>query len=76
MTNTMDQLFDVAIIGYGPTGATIANLLGLEGIKTVVIERDADIFDQPRAIGFDHETMRVFQAAGVTDDIMPATAPR
>ena len=71
----MDQLFDVAIIGYGPTGATIANLLGLEGIKTVVIERDADIFDQPRAIGFDHETMRVFQAAGVTDDIMPATAP-
>jgi 3-(3-hydroxy-phenyl)propionate hydroxylase len=75
MTNTSNKIYDVAIIGFGPTGATIANLLGLEGISTVVIERDSEIFDQPRAIGFDHEIMRIFQNAGVAKDVLPATAP-
>lgn len=35
--------YDVAIVGYGPVGATAANLLGERGLKVVVIERDPDI---------------------------------
>ena len=31
---------DVAIVGYGPVGATLANLLGQSGISTLVLERE------------------------------------
>ena len=27
--------YDVAIIGYGPVGAALANLLGMSGLKVV-----------------------------------------
>lgn len=37
--------YDVAIVGLGPVGAVLANLLGLAGIRTVVLERDAGIHD-------------------------------
>lgn len=73
MTFADEEIYDVAIIGYGPTGATIANLLGLEGLKVLVVEKDAEIYNQPRAIGFDHEVMRIFQAAGVAEDVQPHT---
>lgn len=75
--NTMNQTtatqtpadFDVAIVGYGPTGATLANLLAKCDLRVVVIEREAAIYHLPRAVHFDGETMRVFQAAGVADDL-------
>ena len=31
--------FDVTLVGFGPTGATLANLLGRQGVRTLVIER-------------------------------------
>ena len=34
---------DVVIIGFGPVGAMLANLLGLQGISTLVLEREAEI---------------------------------
>ena len=66
-------LHDVAIIGFGPVGATAANLLGHYGLGTVVIEREPDIYPKPRAVGMDHEVMRVFQSVGLADDILPLT---
>ena len=60
-----ETVFDVAIIGYGPAGATLANLLGQYGLSTVVIEKDAEIYALPRAIHFDGEVMRVFETAGL-----------
>ena len=62
-------MFDVAIIGYGPTGATLANLLAVKGIKVVVLDREAEIYPLPRAVHFDDETMRVFQQAGIADTL-------
>lgn len=61
--------FDVAIVGCGPTGATLANLLALQGTKTLIIDREADIYALPRAVHFDDEVMRVFQTVGVADDL-------
>jgi 3-(3-hydroxy-phenyl)propionate hydroxylase len=63
--------FDVALIGYGPVGATLANLLGLLGLRTVILEREASVFHQPRAASFDAEAMRVFQTVGLADAILP-----
>jgi 3-(3-hydroxy-phenyl)propionate hydroxylase len=31
--------FDVAVVGYGPTGLTAASLLGQLGHRVVVVER-------------------------------------
>ena len=60
---------DVLIVGLGPVGATLAALLGGRGISTVAIERDTAVYPLPRAVHFDHEIMRLFQALGVADEV-------
>lgn len=72
MTNYRDA-FDVAIIGYGPSGATLAHLLGLCGLDVLVLERDGAIYHFPRAVHFDDEVMRVFQTIGLADAIAAGT---
>lgn len=62
---------DVAVVGYGPAGATLANLLALRGLSVVVLDREADIYRLPRAIHFDGECMRVFQSIGIADRLAP-----
>jgi 3-(3-hydroxy-phenyl)propionate hydroxylase len=63
--------YDVAIIGFGPVGTVAAGLLSRAGLRVVVIESRETIFPQPRAIALDHEIMRVLQAIGAADAIMP-----
>ena len=58
---------EVAIIGCGPIGAMLANLLGLQGIATLVLEREAAIYNLPRAVHFDDEVMRLFQTVGLAE---------
>ncbi|MER5446472.1 bifunctional 3-(3-hydroxy-phenyl)propionate/3-hydroxycinnamic acid hydroxylase [Streptomyces sp. NPDC002764] len=57
--------YDVAVIGYGPTGVTAANLLGATGLRVVVLERDVEIFSRARAISTDEEVMRIWQRTGL-----------
>ena len=64
-----ELVFDVAIVGYGPVGAVVANFLGSYGIKTVVFERETKAYHLPRAIGFNHEIMRIFQQLGLDSEI-------
>lgn len=59
--------YDVAIVGYGPVGATAANLLGQMGLRVVVIERDPDIYFRARAISTDEEVLRIWQQVGLAD---------
>ncbi|MGX4804178.1 bifunctional 3-(3-hydroxy-phenyl)propionate/3-hydroxycinnamic acid hydroxylase MhpA [Bradyrhizobium guangdongense] len=63
--------FDVVIVGRGPVGVTLANLLGLCGVRTLVLEREARTYHLPRAVHFDDECMRVFQTIGLADAILP-----
>ena len=56
---------DVAIVGYGPTGMTLAALLGQLGHSIVVLERFEGLYNLPRAACFDDETMRLFQKLGL-----------
>jgi 3-(3-hydroxy-phenyl)propionate hydroxylase len=67
----MAHVHDVAIVGFGPVGATLAHLLGMQGIDTVVIERQPETWHLPRAVHFDDEIMRVFQWIGVADRLLP-----
>ena len=63
------MLFDVAIIGYGPTGATMANLLAMGGHSVLVIDKEPDLYPLPRAVHFDDEVMRVFNTIGITKSL-------
>lgn len=67
--------FDVAIVGCGPVGATLANLLGREGLSVAVFEREAAVHHLPRAIHFDGETLRIFRMAGVGEAVSCASRP-
>ena len=64
---------EVAIVGLGPVGATLANLLASRGIDVVAIEKDADVHAKPRAVTLDHEAIRSFQGAGLADRVLPHT---
>lgn len=73
MSTAPDTTVDVAVIGYGPVGATLANLLGQTGLRAMVLERESSAYHLPRAVSFDDEVMRVFQAIGLADRILPET---
>ncbi|MCR9062003.1 MAG: FAD-dependent monooxygenase, partial [Rhodobacteraceae bacterium] len=60
---------DVIIVGAGPTGLLLANLLGTMGVRTTIIERNAGTVDEPRAVSIDDESMRSLQAAGLSDEV-------
>ncbi|ULR48541.1 bifunctional 3-(3-hydroxy-phenyl)propionate/3-hydroxycinnamic acid hydroxylase [Streptomyces deccanensis] len=64
-----DDVYDVAVIGYGPTGVTAANLLGGMGLRVVVLERDAEIFSRARAISTDEEVVRIWQRIGLAEQL-------
>ncbi len=62
---------DVAIVGLGPVGATLAHLLAMQGLRVAAFDREPDVYPLPRAVAFDGEVMRVFQAIGVADALLP-----
>ena len=62
---------EVAIVGAGPVGLMTANLLGLAGIRVLVLERNAGLLGLPRAIAYDAETLRLFSQVGLFDEISP-----
>ena len=63
----------VAIVGCGPIGALLGNLLGRRGVDVQIIEKQPQPFGLPRAIHFDGEAMRAFQAAGLAEQVLPST---
>lgn len=74
----MKQVFpgyDVVIIGLGPTGLVLANLLARQGWSVIGFERDVDVYYAPRAVHFDDEIMRVFQQIGLQDEMCRSCEP-
>ena len=63
--------FDVAVVGLGPVGAAAAQLLAREGLAVLAIEPNRAPYDKPRAIGIDHESLRLLQAIGLADEVAP-----
>ncbi len=68
-------MYDVAVVGFGPSGAVAAALLGQAGFKVWVGDRTAEVYALPRAISLDHEIMRLFQQLGIAHQIEPHTEP-
>ena len=66
---------DVIIVGMGPTGATLAGLLGQRGVRVAVLDRLPDLFPLPRAAGLDHEVMRIMQELGIAERLASHIEP-
>jgi 3-(3-hydroxy-phenyl)propionate hydroxylase len=69
MSSEASQEFDVAIVGMGPTGLTLAHFLGRRGLKVIALEREPEFYGNARAVYTDDECMRIFQEAGVAADL-------
>ena len=65
----------VLVVGAGPCGAILANLLGQFAVKTLMIDREVDVLDYPRAVGIDDESFRTLQAVGLADEAMRDMIP-
>lgn len=63
--------YPVVIVGAGPTGLVLANLLGQLGIRTLVIERNTSTVGEPRAVTIDDESLRTVQACGLIAEVLP-----
>lgn len=63
---------DVVVVGLGPVGITLCNLLAAEGISVEGVDAASEVYSLPRAIGMDHEVMRIFQNIGAADALAPA----
>lgn len=66
---------DVVVVGAGPVGLTLANILGQHGVRTLVLEERASLIDYPRGVGLDDESLRTFQGIGVVEQVLPHTVP-
>lgn len=63
---------DVAIIGAGPVGLMLGALLAQHNIRTIIYEKRLAPYSAPRAIAFDPETLRTFQAIGRYEALEPS----
>src|SRR6266852_8445968 len=69
MTCQTDESIPVVIVGAGPTGLAAGSLLGVAGISTLIIERNAGLSNIPKAIALDDEGLRICQAMGLSTAI-------
>lgn len=66
---------DVLIVGAGPVGLTLANILGQQGVSTRIVDERDSLIDYPRGVGLDDEALRTFQSIGLVEHILPHTVP-
>ncbi|ABW12314.1 monooxygenase FAD-binding [Parafrankia sp. EAN1pec] len=66
---------DVLVIGAGPVGLTLANLVAIRGGRTLVLEARQDLIDYPRAVGLDDEAVRTLAAADLWEAVEQFTVP-
>ena len=67
--------YHIAIVGCGPVGATLANLLGDFGYTVAIFEKELEVYRAPRAVHIDYEVIRIFQAVGIVEAIKDSIVP-
>jgi flavoprotein hydroxylase len=75
MSQGPDPCRDVAIVGYGPVGCSLAILLAQMGRSVTVLERWPAPYHRPRAVHFDHEVGRILQGCGIGDALRTISEP-
>jgi 3-(3-hydroxy-phenyl)propionate hydroxylase len=63
------SVYDVIIVGLGPTGLVLAHSLGLQGRSVLVLEKEPVFYGNARAVYTDDECMRIFQSLNVAKEV-------
>lgn len=61
---------DVLICGFGPVGQLLALLLGRRGVSVIAVDESPEPFDLPRAAVVDDEVLRIFETAGIREEVL------
>src|SRR5882762_9914610 len=64
-----EREYEVAIVGAGPVGLSLALELGKLGVNVFLAERRRSRLRHPRASGLHVRTMEVFRQHGIAEDI-------
>lgn len=62
--------YSVIIVGAGPTGLMLANILGVEQVDTLLLERNERTVSEPRAVSIDDESLRTIQGVGLIEAVL------
>ena len=58
---------DVLVVGAGPTGLMLANQLGRQGVRAMVIDRHAGPARETRALGVQARTLEIYAHLGIVE---------
>src|SRR6185312_11558747 len=61
--------YSIIIVGAGPSGLALGNLLGLYGLDELIVEGNPTPNTEARAIALDDEGLRVCQALELLDEV-------
>jgi 2-polyprenyl-6-methoxyphenol hydroxylase-like FAD-dependent oxidoreductase len=70
-----DRDVDVAVVGAGPVGLTLAGDLAAAGVRVVLVERRAGESNLTRAFGVHARTMEELDARGLADELITRGRP-
>ena len=61
----------VIVAGAGPAGLILAGLLARYGVDVLVLERNPQTVQEPRAVSIDDESLRTMQSVGIINELVP-----
>ena len=67
----LPQSVDVIVVGAGPVGLTVANLIGSFGLTCLLVDQRDTTSELPKAIAIDDEYMRLLDGLGLTSELRP-----
>ena len=67
--------YPVVIVGAGPVGVTAATLLAQYGVQSLILDRWAGVYPQPRAVHLDDEVYRILERLGIGAEFAAISRP-